>query len=160
MTQTKTGLAPVLNERVKLLILGSFPGEQSLTKQEYYGNPFNSFWKIMGSILETDMVGKPYDERIAVLLENKIGLWDVYGSCEREGSLDTAIQKGEHNDFSLLRAVAPKLKKVCFNGKTAGKYASMLAAMGYKTVILPSTSSANRNSTFEEKRKAWSAAIP
>jgi double-stranded uracil-DNA glycosylase len=156
---TKTGLVPVVNEHTKTLIFGSFPGEISLAVQQYYGNPHNAFWKIMGDIIGEHLVGMPYEKRLERLLAHKIGLWDVYDACEREGSLDSAIRKGVHNDFTILEKLAPKLKLVCFNGKTAGEYASMLASMGYRTKVLPSTSPANRNSTYEEKLNEWKKAF-
>jgi double-stranded uracil-DNA glycosylase len=155
----KTGLGPVVDERTRIVILGSFPGEESLRLQQYYGHPFNSFWKIMNVVVGESLTGMPYEQRLQTLLKHRIGIWDVYQACEREGSLDADIKKGECNDFSVLAQRAPKLKYVCFNGKTAGKYASMLSAMGYKTTILPSTSPANRNLTYEQKLKEWQKGI-
>lgn len=155
----KTGFPPVLDENTRTVILGSFPGEQSLQKAMYYGNPHNQFWKIMGELLGSDLAGMGYEQRLDVLLAHRIGLWDVFDVCEREGSLDSAIRKGVHNDFSILRERAPKLKTVCFNGKTAGRYASMVASMGYRTAILPSTSAANRNSTYAQKLQQWRKAF-
>jgi double-stranded uracil-DNA glycosylase len=149
------GFPPVIDENTRSIVLGSFPGVQSLAAQQYYGNPHNQFWKIMSEILNVNLVSMDYEQRLQTLLAHRIGLWDVYDACEREGSLDSDIQKGEHNDFSILKMRAPKLKKVYFNGKTAGKYASMIASMGYKTTILPSTSPANRNSSYAEKLKEW-----
>jgi G:T/U-mismatch repair DNA glycosylase len=37
---------PVVDDRTRLLILGSLPGEQSLVLQEYYGNRQKNFWTI------------------------------------------------------------------------------------------------------------------
>ena len=38
----------------EVLILGSFPGRQSLLKKEYYGNPRNHFWHIMEALFSID----------------------------------------------------------------------------------------------------------
>ena len=41
-----------------------------------------------------------------------LGLWDVYASCRREGSLDQAIADAEFNDLASLRRRAPALQAV------------------------------------------------
>lgn len=46
MNETKRCFEPVVNERTRLLILGSLPGEQSLLKGQYYGNKQKIFWSI------------------------------------------------------------------------------------------------------------------
>ena len=38
---------PVIDDQSKIIILGSMPGEESLKKNQYYGNPKNQFWKII-----------------------------------------------------------------------------------------------------------------
>ncbi|UZM99347.1 hypothetical protein OL548_02865 [Lysinibacillus sp. MHQ-1] len=42
------------------------PGKQSLVKQQYYGNPRNHFWPIIGQLLQVE-VPEDYCERIALL---------------------------------------------------------------------------------------------
>jgi hypoxanthine-DNA glycosylase len=87
-----------------------------------------------------------------------IAIWDVYASCVREGSLDAAIRGAVLNDFRKLKKLAPRLTDVCFNGQTAGRFAPQLAAAGYQTAVLPSTSPAYTLS-FEQKCVAWQAAL-
>ena len=45
------GLAPLIDGRSRVVILGSFPSVKSLDKQEYYGNPQNHFWPIVERLL-------------------------------------------------------------------------------------------------------------
>ena len=101
----------------------------------------------------------PYDARLQRLLSYRIGLWDVLGACEREGSLDSAIRNPQANDFSVLKHRCPALKLVCFNGKTSGKFEVEFGKAGFDTLVLPSSSPANAQLSFDEKLTAWRAII-
>ena len=88
-----------------------------------------------------------------------MAIWDVFASCERDGSLDSAIRDARENDFDLLLAKAPALRRVCFNGQAAGRFASRISASGLETRVLPSTSPANATWSFERKLAAWREAL-
>ena len=49
--------------------------------------------------------------------------------------------------------------RVCFNGKSAARRESEIAALGIETVVLPSTSPAHAGMPFEEKLVRWRAAL-
>ena len=152
-----TGLAPVVSPGTRILVLGSFPGAASLAAQQYYAHPRNHLWPILSALLNDDLAGLPYAERLPRLLAHGVGLWDVLGACEREGSLDAAIRSPAANDFDRLRELCPQLHTVGFNGQASGKFAPQFAAAGYRTLVLPSTSPAHASMTFEEKTAAWRA---
>jgi hypoxanthine-DNA glycosylase len=149
------GLAPVIAPDTRVLVLGSFPGAASLAAGQYYAHPRNQFWRLVSAITGEDLAGLPYPERLPRLLLHGIGLWDVLGACEREGSLDSSIRNPTANDFTLLRARCPLLETVGFNGKTSGKFEPQFAAAGFRTVILPSSSPAHASMSFEQKRIFW-----
>ncbi|MEN3297068.1 MAG: hypothetical protein V7642_6321 [Burkholderiales bacterium] len=151
----RTGFPPVLAPDTRILVLGSFPGEASLAAQQYYAHPRNQFWRLLSAILGEDLAGLPYQERLKRLQAHRIGLWDVIDVCAREGSLDTAIRHAEANDFSVLKHQCPALERVCFNGKTSGKFEPQFAAAGFETLVLPSSSPANAQFSFEEKLAVW-----
>ncbi|MDB5779475.1 MAG: hypothetical protein JWP93_1840, partial [Polaromonas sp.] len=114
-----TGLPPLLSGNTRLLILGSFPGAASLAAQQYYGHPQNSFWKIFQAIWPSSALSTGADSykiRSEWLLDKGLGLWDVYGACEREGSLDSSIRQPQVNDFSQLRQWCPELQAIAHNG--------------------------------------------
>ncbi|MEV4783442.1 DNA-deoxyinosine glycosylase [Burkholderia sp. LMU1-1-1.1] len=150
-----TGLAPVIDARTRILVLGSFPGAASLAAQQYYAHPRNLLWPILSALTGEPLAALPYPQRLPRLLAHGFGLWDVLGACEREGSLDSAIRKPAANDFARLRELCPLLETVGFNGQTSGKFAPQFAAEGYRTVVLPSTSPAHASLTFEEKLERW-----
>lgn len=150
-----TGLAPVIDANVRILVLGSFPGAASLAAGQYYAHPRNLFWRLISALVDDDLAALPYDQRLPRLLAHRVGLWDVLGTCEREGSLDSAIRNPAANDFDRLRQLCPQLETVGFNGQTSGKFAPQFAAQGYRTVVLPSSSPALAALTFEQKLAGW-----
>ena len=153
------GLPPVITDGCTLLILGSFPSAASLAQQQYYAHPQNRFWPIVAACLGLDFTSVPYRARIAAVNAAGIGIWDVYGSCERAGSLDSAIRHPAFNDFARARRKAPGLKRACCNGATAGKALRHLQAQGFETIVLPSTSPANASQSFDYKLAQWRAAL-
>jgi hypoxanthine-DNA glycosylase len=110
---------------------------------------------LVGALIDEDLYSLPYDERLPRLLAHRFGLWDVLATCEREGSLDSAICKPAANDFESLQRLCPELETVGFNGQTSGKFAPQFAAQGYRTVVLPSSSPAHTTLSFEQKLAAW-----
>ena len=152
-----TGLAPVLDLAVRTLILGSFPGAASLQAQRYYAHPRNQFWALLGAVLDEALTDLPYEARLERMLARRIGLWDALAACEREGSLDAAIRRPQANDHLLLKDLCPQLRRVCFNGKAAGRYAPVYAGAGYEVLVLPSSSPANAQLSFAAKLALWHA---
>src|SRR5687767_146793 len=49
LNKTKKSLPPVVDKNTQYLVLGTMPGEQSLSNQEYYNNPKNQFWDIISA---------------------------------------------------------------------------------------------------------------
>jgi len=152
---TLSGLAPVIDGGIRLLILGSFPGAASLAAQQYYAHPRNQLWRLVSALTGEDLAGLPYEQRLARLLAHRIGLWDVLQACERRGSLDASIRNPAANDFARLRELCPQLMAIGFNGRTAGKFAPGFAAAGFRTLVLPSSSPAHAYLTFEQKLLLW-----
>lgn len=158
-TATMHGLAPLLRGDARVLILGSFPSAASLAAQQYYAHPQNHFWHILSAVLEQPLADMDYAARTLAVKQAGIAIWDVYGACQREGSLDSAIRAAAANDVAGLKRNAPQLRRVCFNGKTAGKFAPAMQAAGYEVFVLPSTSPANARQGFQEKLALWRAAL-
>jgi hypoxanthine-DNA glycosylase len=159
MSQRLAGLAPVISRKTRLVVLGSFPGAASLAARQYYAHPRNQFWPLLSALWGVDLVALPYARRLAVLRERGLGLWDVYASCQREGSLDSAIEDAALNDLASLRRRAPLLRVVAHNGGESARSMRITAALGLPVVRLPSTSPANASWSFGRKLEAWRAAF-
>lgn len=166
------GLPPVVGEGTVLLILGSFPGVASLTRRQYYAHPQNQFWRILAGLWPHQLQGvefADYDARCAWLLQRGLGLWDVYASCRREGSLDADISDARLNDFAALRARLPRLRAIAHNGGESFRHhRAVRAALGLAPDALtgpitshrlPSSSPANASWSFERKCVAWREAL-
>lgn len=161
------GFPPIADARARVLILGSLPGRRSLEMQQYYAQPQNAFWRIMGKLFgaEPDL---PYAARIDTLCARGVAVWDVLASGEREGSLDSAIVPASIvvNDFSRFFAEHRAIRLICFNGNTAAglfrrRVRPVLAAepAAIETLVLPSTSPAYAGLRFEQKLARWAAAL-
>jgi hypoxanthine-DNA glycosylase len=152
-------LAPVVRADTRVLILGSFPGAASLAAQRYYAHPQNHFWFLLSAVLNEPLVHYPYAFRCERLLSRGIGLWDVLGACQREGSLDSAIEAGEPNEPAQILTHAPGLERACFNGGFAQTHQARWAQGGLSVISLPSSSPANAGQRFDHKLAAWRAAL-
>lgn len=144
-------LAAYVPEDPRILVLGTMPGQQSLRLHQYYANPANRFWKIIA-----EAAGKPlpivYSDRLKLLDQLHVALWDVYASAERKGSLDSKIANKKRNDIQSLVKANPSINKILFNGNKA--YEESLD-YGCVNVAMPSTSPANTHLTQEELFSKW-----
>jgi len=154
-----TSFEPVVDEKCKILILGSMPSVKSLEKQQYYGNKRNHFWQIIYRLFGREME-EDYDKRKAFLLEHNIAVWDVLKSCDREGSSDSKIINPVPNDFVVFFNQYTNIKAVFFNGSKAEQLFNKLVLAKYSVreglifYRLPSTSPANMM-LLSDKLRHW-----
>lgn len=152
----KKAFTPIADACCTVLILGTMPGEKSLEVQEYYGNRGNQFWRLLFTIFGKE-ISHDYNDKLILLAENHIALWDVLQYCEREGSLDSNIKNEVPNDFKKFYAEHPGISKVFFSSKNAAayydKYIGKKAHLSYTT--LPSPSGANASMSFSQKLEIW-----
>lgn len=159
MDPRKHSFPPVVDARTRLLVLGSLPGERSLAAQRYYAHPQNQFWRLISPAAGRDLVALDYPDRLELLLEAHIGLWDVVASANRIGSTDAALRDVEGHDITALAATLPDLRAIAFNGGTAFRTGSRQlgeAAARYTIVALPSSSPLHTIG-FEKKLPRWAA---
>lgn len=152
------GFDPIIAPSPKILILGSMPSVTSLEKQEYYGFKHNRFWKIMQMVYHMPI--DTYLEKENLIRKNHIVLWDVIGSCERVGSLDSNIKQVEVNDIAGLLRRFPSIEQVYCNGKKSFTlYQTYFSKMEIPCQYLPSTSNANRSIKEEQLFQIWMNAL-
>jgi hypoxanthine-DNA glycosylase len=161
------GFPPIVGAAPRALILGSLPGRRSLAERQYYAQPQNAFWRLMGELVDAGPA-HDYATRLERLKAGSLALWDVLASGQRPGSLDAAIVKSTvvTNDFSRFFASHGGIELVCFNGKTAAAlYTRHVVPVlpaehaAIPCITLPSTSPAHASMRFEAKLARWSEAL-
>jgi hypoxanthine-DNA glycosylase len=161
------GFEPLSAPSARVLILGSLPGQMSLAQQQYYAQPHNAFWRIMGCLFGAGP-DVSYSTRSQRLMASGVAVWDVCASACRPGSLDASIIAGSvaPNDFAAFFERHPRIAMIAFNGATAASlYARLVerslpdAVRGIAHRRLPSTSPAHASLTFDAKVAAWRQAL-
>ena len=152
---------PIESKNARVLVLGSMPGQASLTAGQYYAHAQNAFWRIISELLRFDAAA-PYEGKVQALNTARIAVWDVLQSCTREGSLDARIERDSQvaNDFRSFFRTHPGITRVFFNGAMAEACFKrhVLRSIdddSISYVRLPSTSPAHASLSFEQKLKAW-----
>ena len=148
---------PVVDQRTRLLVLGSLPGEKSLALRQYYGNRQNRFWSLMSEVIAEELVPLDYETRLQTLLRHGVGLWDVVAEAHRPGSLDSAIRNRDDNNLPELLSRYPGITAIAFNGgtaKTLGLKVLGGLASRYHIIGLPSSSPAYTR-PYAEKLEKW-----
>ncbi len=140
------------------------PSVTSLSKTQYYAHPRNCFWFIMESLFSEEQ-NLDYQQRVQLLHDNDIAVWDVLRNCKRSGSLDSAIEKNSMvaNNFNAFFESYPSIKYIFFNGaKSQQEYLKQVQPTllpHYQQLQyhkLPSTSPAMATLKPIEKLEFWS----
>lgn len=142
---------PIVFGNSQILILGTMPGKESLMTGEYYASSSNSFWKIIEVIYNNGNKFANYKDKVSCLKRNRISLWDVYGQCDRKGSLDSSIRNEVLNDIDSFLSEHSSIKRIVFNGKKAAS--AYIPNIEYS--VLCSTSNSNSHLSFDEKVEEW-----
>jgi len=158
-TESTEGFTPITSAKPVVMILGTMPSVVSLKQSFYYAHPRNAFWLIMHSLY--DLPTNSVEDKTDLIKKAGLVLWDVLSSCDREGSLDSAIKNPQANDFTTFLSQYPTVKTICFNGKKAEqlfkryviKEQSIPNDIEY--IVLPSTSPANAVMSLKDKQLFW-----
>jgi TDG/mug DNA glycosylase family protein len=167
VTPLSRGFPPIAGAGARVLILGSLPGRKSLEMSQYYAQPQNAFWRIMGELFSAGPA-QPYDERRQRLIAAGVAVWDVLAAGERNGSLDSAIVTASIviNGFQGFFEQHPDVRLVCCNGTKASelyrRYVLPTLTPPFSALEvrrLPSTSPANASIRFDSKLEQWRGAL-
>lgn len=152
----------------QILILGSMPGQLSLQQQQYYAHPRNAFWHIMANLCAFNPQIS-YADKLFILQQHGIALWDVIYGCQRTGSLDSQIHNASvvTNDFANFFPQHPYIQHIFFNGSRAQHdyHKRVLPQLtqpwrSLPSTRLPSTSPALASLTLAQKLVMWQHITP
>jgi double-stranded uracil-DNA glycosylase len=152
--------APIIGDAPTVLILGSMPGVASLQVQRYYAHPRNAFWPMITTLLGAAET-IDYQARLNLLMSRGIALWDVLARCERQGSLDSAIElkSAVANPIAELLQQQPSIQVIALNGASAHqlyrKHCAPSLRRAPPVLPMPSTSPANAAISWQQKYQRW-----
>jgi len=145
---------PIVFNKSKTLILGSFPSLKSFENSFYYAHPKNQFWKILSEISGYAVNNK--DQKIWLIKELNLALWDIVASCNRENSSDNNLKDIKLNDIATFLKENPQIEQIAFTSKFAQKlYNKEFKDLNIKNFYLPSPSPAYATMSFEDKCKIY-----
>ena len=147
---------PIIGKNPRILILGTLPSIQSIRLQQYYGNPQNTFWKILFTLFD-ETYSSDYNNKKSLAVDNNIAVWDVCHTANRKGSLDSAIQNEIPNKIDALIGENISISTIAFNGQKAAKlydkHFPKFDNIDYTTFL--STSPANARFSIKDKLENW-----
>jgi hypoxanthine-DNA glycosylase len=155
----KASFGAVTDTNTRVVIFGSLPGEISLERGQYYANPTNQFWRLVGAVIERDVAALDYADRLQALLDAGVGLWDVVKTARRQGSSDSAITDHAAHLLPDCAKSLPRVEAFAFNGGKATQIGRRQMAGTHDPALidLPSSSAAYCAISFEQKLQKWIA---
>ena len=145
---------PIIDDKSKVLILGSIPSPKSRENGFYYGHPQNIFWSTIEQVVGDNIPENNPKAKTEFLLKNHIAIWDVLYSCEISGASDQSIINPVPNKFKPLLEKS-NITAIFTTGKKATELFNKLCSFeaGMQAIYLPSTSPANRG--LQGKVEFW-----
>ena len=135
------GFPPLMCHEPRVLILGTIPGKNSISANEYYYDNSNRMWKMLAK-LATQKMPTNYTEKKLLLEHLHVVLWDYYQFVERTNGTDKGILEGIPNDIVGFVRKNPTITNQF--------------GQSIKVFRLPETSGLNASWTLEKLCKEWS----
>ena len=149
-------LKPLYDKNSEILILGSYPGEMSISNGFYYADNRNQFWNLLSDIFN-ETVPNNTIEREKFLKKHHIALWDVCEIVDRDKSNDKSLKPIKINKIETILKPRSKIKTILCNGKTAYKlFRKYNEELDCKLLI---SSSGGANAYIQERKEQWKDAL-
>jgi hypoxanthine-DNA glycosylase len=152
-------------EKIKCLIVGSFPGKEQTTfeldeTQWFYGAPRNQLWKILEMVYSRELKNRKQKQQL--FREGGIGITDVIKSCIRmKGTnLDENLEIKEYNKSVIEKILNQYHPKVLFTSRFVEKEFKKMFPDYNNTDLLPSPSPRYFRLRIEDKAKIYKEKLP
>ncbi len=150
---------PFIGENTHILILGSFPSQESRKQGFYYMHPQNRFYRVLGALFEENFFDCSISEKQYLLNKHHIGLYDVIEACDIQGSADATIKNPVISPIRNYLKTYP-IVRIYLNGQKAySLFCKYFPDLKSIAKALPSTSSANASWTIDKLIQAWSVIL-
>jgi len=152
------GLPASIDEHSAVLILGTLPGQMSLTHGEYYADPSNKFWDILFMACG-EQINKSNQAKETLLKKYHIALWDILASAVRETSSDKDLTDEKPNDLPQFLEEHSNIRLLLFHSNGAYKYFKRFFKDSAVPYICVSSPSGQNRKSVEAKAQEWKAAL-
>ncbi len=151
---------PLINEKSRVLLLGSILSPKSAEARFYYAHPQNRFWRVLSALFDEQMPSSSQD-RARFALSHGIALWDVISECDIIGASDGSIKNAIYNDIAGLLNDYPAINRIFATGTKAFDLLVKYNVSIQNPIIsnarrLPSTSPLNCRMSLDELITAYS----
>lgn len=152
-------IPPIVSQNSEILILGTMPSPKSREAAFYYAHPQNRFWPALALALDAP-VPATREEKISLILDHRLALWDVLQSCKITGASDASIKYPVPNDIPALIARSRIARVLCTGSTSARLYTKLVFPQtNIPCELLPSPSAANAKMRLEELAREYRAAL-
>ncbi len=144
MERVYHGIPPIVSPESEILILGTMPSPKSREAAFYYAHPQNRFWPALALALDA-AAPTTQEEKIALILSNRLALWDVLYSCDITGASDASIKNPVPNDIPALLASSHISRVLCTGATSARLYTKLVypqTKISCETLSSPSAANA------------------
>lgn len=152
-------IPPIVSPESEILILGTMPSPKSREQAFYYAHPQNRFWPALALALDAPKPNTA-EEKTALILQNKLALWDVLASCEIVGASDASIKNPVPNDIVSL-ITSSRIRRLLCTGATSARLYTRLVfpQTNIPCEVLPSPSAANARMRLEDLAREYRRAL-
>ena len=145
---------PIIFPDSETLILGYFPASQDISNGFYHTSKNDKFWQLLS--LATDYPINNNDQKIWLLKESKLALWDIISHKTTLIGDDFTPSDELVNDLSMLIEKYPSISKVALITKRVqAVYSDHFEHLILEQMVLPSPLSSYHSVTLEQKAQAF-----
>lgn len=158
-------MEPIFDSQCRVLLLSAVPSPRSRATGRYFAHPGNRMWQVLSAVLDDPAPADPA-ERPAYLLRHHIAVWEVMDwrpdAEPSSHALTGDVADMVPNDLARVLDGAPIACAATVGGRASRLYNRFDAERWPELprLALPSTSTANRRTSWDQLVAAYRALLP